>query len=248
MDQQEEIPIDHAKSAHSTNFAHFRKPRFITRLSKPWNDRFHVMTTKDNPKLHIFYKELFGKPSHVKHEDVLLMDKGKPSYLFGSSYTPFIGDKMSKTMRKTLSQEQLKFNNSKEHKWVSNFNVMGSKNNDRVHRHFKEYFDRPVDYDNQGYGTGIGRFGEIYDRLSPEKMEKMSQTLKNKSLGILRKRVHNSNSYGADDINRAPESVNQDPNTITEGNNENNDEVVSIWIGLFFKELKIIDSYTSIFY
>ena len=186
------------------------------------------MTTKDNPKLHMFYKELFSKPSHVKHEEMLLIDKGKPNYLFGTSYTPFLGDKMSKTLRKTLSQEQIKTNANKEHQWVSNFNVMGSKNNDRVHIHFKEYFDRPVDYDNQGYKTGIGKFGEIYDRLSPEKSDRMSMTLKNKSLGSLRKRMHNSSSYGVDDLNRAPESINQDTEgkDVVSNNKDNNDNVI----------------------
>ena len=41
-----------------------RPSRFVTRIGKPWNERFHIMTTKDNQKLHLFYKELFGKPSH----------------------------------------------------------------------------------------------------------------------------------------------------------------------------------------
>lgn len=95
------------KPQNFMTMTHMRNQRFVTRISKPWDERFHVMTTKDNPKLHLFYKELFGKPSHVKHEEMLLKDKSKNDYMFGSTYTPFIGDKMSKKMRRTVSQEQI---------------------------------------------------------------------------------------------------------------------------------------------
>jgi len=38
-----------------------------------------------------------------------------------------------------------------EFNWNENFNVMASKNNIRVHPNFKEYFDKPIDYDVRGY-------------------------------------------------------------------------------------------------
>lgn len=84
---------EHAKSQNFMTMTHLRNQKFITRISKPWDDRFHVMTTKDNPKLHLFYKELFGKPSHIKHEEMLLKDKGKGDKMYGTSYSPFVGDK-----------------------------------------------------------------------------------------------------------------------------------------------------------
>ena len=148
-----------------------RGAKFVTRTKKPWNQRFHIMTSKDNQKLHLFYKELFGKPSHVKYEEVLLADKSKPNFMFGTSYNPLSFNKTTKSMRKTMSQDHLEKNNFKENKWVSNFSIMGSKNNDRVHRHYQEYFDRPVEYDNQGYKPGIGKFGIIYDKFTPLKLK-----------------------------------------------------------------------------
>ena len=38
-----------------------------------------------------------------------------------------------------------------EEQWKENFNVMASKNNDKLHRNYHEYFDRPVEYDVSGY-------------------------------------------------------------------------------------------------
>ena len=100
--------IDQPNTQNLVPMNNFRHPRFVTRISKPWDDRFHVMTTKDNPKLHVFYKELFGKPSHVKHEEILLLDKGSESKLSGSTYSPFLGNNINQKMRRTLSQEQIK--------------------------------------------------------------------------------------------------------------------------------------------
>lgn len=169
--------------------------KIIFRPKVAWNERFHVMITKDNQRLHLFYKELFSKPSHVKQEEVLLNDKSQPAFLFGTSYTPFGQTANSKTMRKTMSQDQLNHMTLKESKWVDNFSIMGSKNNDRVHRHYQEYFDRPIDYDNQGYKLGILRFSEI----SPSKIKKFRNTLRKKSPGSLNRRLQLDSQYGVDD-------------------------------------------------
>jgi hypothetical protein len=38
-----------------------------------------------------------------------------------------------------------------EKNWVDNFNVMGSKNNIKVHNNYRELFGKPIDYDVRGY-------------------------------------------------------------------------------------------------
>jgi hypothetical protein len=38
-----------------------------------------------------------------------------------------------------------------ERNWNDKFAVMGSKNNKRVHNNYKEYFDKPIDFDVKGY-------------------------------------------------------------------------------------------------
>lgn len=186
-----------------------RRPKFVTRTMKPWNDRFHVMTTKDNPKLHVFYKELFGKPSHKKHEEMLLHDKGSGETLFNTAHSPFFSTQGSKMMRKTVSQEHFSKTSLKEQKWVSNFNVMGSKNNDRVHKHYQEYFDRPVEYDNQGYKMGIKQFGEVYEKISPSKLRKLRHRMRHQSVSAMEHRQEKIENYGADDPSHTPELNNR---------------------------------------
>ena len=68
-------------------------------------------------------------------------------------------DKKLYSQRKRMSASQLKFkkNNTflskvgKERKWNDRFSVASSKNNMRVYSDYKEYFDRPIDYDVRGY-------------------------------------------------------------------------------------------------
>ena len=46
-------------------------------------------------------------------------------------------------------------NLSTEYGWDRNFVVMGSKNNGQVHRSYREYFDRPIQYDVRGYQYSV---------------------------------------------------------------------------------------------
>lgn len=39
----------------------------------------------------------------------------------------------------------------REINWVDKFNVMQSKNNNRVHKNYREFFDSPIAYDPRGY-------------------------------------------------------------------------------------------------
>lgn len=38
-----------------------------------------------------------------------------------------------------------------EEQWVPNFNVMHSKNNNKIHPAYKEFFDTPVQYNVKGH-------------------------------------------------------------------------------------------------
>lgn len=193
-----------------------QRPKYVTRMMRPWNDRFHVMVTKDNNKLHLYYKELFGKPSHKKHEEVLLHDKGVDQNMFTASYAPMSSTTTSKFMRRSQSQEQVQVM-TKEQQWVSNFAVMGSKNNDIVHRHYQEYFDRPVEYDNQGYKQGIKQFGEVYETISPSKYSHLARTMGQKSVNSLK----HYNSRGSQFTRDAKETS---PEPMKEGEGEGDEE------------------------
>lgn len=52
------------------------------------------------------------------------------------------------------SDIQLKFTKM-EKKWNRNFSVTASKNNDTLHTDYKEYFDRPLQYNVSGFGRSI---------------------------------------------------------------------------------------------
>ena len=66
---------------------------------------------------------------------------------------------MKGTLRQSGSYGSMLGAKSKSHKqllldefnWNENFNVMASKNNKQVHINYKEYFDKPFDYDVRGY-------------------------------------------------------------------------------------------------
>lgn len=72
----------------------------------------------------------------------------------GQEYFQNLPNNKSKNMASTYGGSTLGFR-SKSHKqllieefnWNDKFNVMASKNNLRIHRNFKEYFDKPIDYD-----------------------------------------------------------------------------------------------------
>jgi len=50
--------------------------------------------------------------------------------------------------QRSKSQKTLLVN---EFNWNENFNVMASKNNQLVHESYREFFDKPIDYDVRGY-------------------------------------------------------------------------------------------------
>lgn len=122
---------------------------------------------------------------------MLLDDRSESPNIFGMSSTPFASTMSTKNSRRSMEQRDFLRNTMKEKKWVNNFNVMGSKNNDRVHKHYQEYFDRPVGYDNQGYKMGKLKSGEIYDRLSPPKYGTSQFAQRSKSMPELKPKSSN---------------------------------------------------------
>jgi len=54
----------------------------------------------------------------------------------------------SKGSRRSLSKQDLL---KQEMNWEDNFSVKVSKNNNQVHHHYKEYFDKCYKYDVRGY-------------------------------------------------------------------------------------------------
>ena len=105
-------------------------------LASNWDDRFHVSASINNRKSHTFYKQFFGKPTRSNERLVL-----KPK----KQIDPFLeNDTKSRFPRYSRIYAERKVD--KEFNWVDNFSVTHSKNNRDVHRTYKEYFDKPVQY------------------------------------------------------------------------------------------------------
>ena len=106
------------------------------RHSKRWDERFYL--TKGQVKIQDPVGDLYKRSKSNR----LFSGKTKRSY-FTKIDKELNGIKNAKSKGNKLSRM--------EHKWNERFNVAYSKNNGLVHRDYKEFFDRPIDYDVKGY-------------------------------------------------------------------------------------------------
>eukprot|EP00347_Sterkiella_histriomuscorum_P017193 403350317 len=123
---------------------------------KPWNPRFHVSSLSNLAKSHPFYRGYFDKNERVNDRKLL-----KPTHP-EKSMREIIQTQQTQMMRRSTSQQSLQ-------NWDGYFSKMHSKNNEKVHTNFREFFDKPIVYDAKGYSGNIN-FGpmEVYNRLSPK--------------------------------------------------------------------------------
>lgn len=105
-----------------------------------WNERFHLPNKEFGYTQDIFSKVAQHKIAHNKgmfRQTRPSTKSSKARLMTGNVET--IQNKFGKTM----SNQNL----FKELKWNNRFNVAASKNNLNVHRDYKEFFDKPIDYD-----------------------------------------------------------------------------------------------------
>lgn len=108
-----------------------------------WNQRFAVAPSKDNPRLHDYYREYFDKPSGRKlvralqprHQKLLDPPNLRASLGFDFQRMPSGTRAVSRQTR------------SREATWNNRFTVMWSKDNPRFHTSNREYFDLPKEPD-----------------------------------------------------------------------------------------------------
>lgn len=108
--------------------------------------------SKDNQRLHDYYREYFDKPSRrklvralqPKHQKVLDPPNLRASLGFDFQRMPFRSRAVS---RRSLSREAL---------WNNRFAVMWSKDNPRFHASNREYFDLRKEVDGGGLTTDSG--------------------------------------------------------------------------------------------
>jgi hypothetical protein len=106
-----------------------------------WDNRFHILTSKSNPKLHEFFRAYFDKPSNKKQERTLLPSKLENPY-------PDLYSTINKFSHRiptpSSSRKKLQL---KETGWDPNFHVKVSKDNPCFIKSYREYFDNPLTID-----------------------------------------------------------------------------------------------------
>lgn len=123
-----------------------------------WNGRHHVTPSNFNSTNHKYYKQLFDKPFRNKeiiaHNPRRQLDPYEENDVKGTRMPDY-----SKVTRDRDVYGELG--------WVPNFNVKNSKNNNDRHGNYREFFDKPKDY-NSTFTTAFVSKAEFYRDNAPE--------------------------------------------------------------------------------
>ena len=109
----------------------------------PWNQRFFVSPSKDNDRLHDFYRQYFDKPSGrrcavaIPPERLKVLDPPNLASTLGFEF-----QRIPKESRVIPRRSR-----RREFSWDNRFSVMRSKDNRYIHPSEREYFDRPKTFD-----------------------------------------------------------------------------------------------------
>ncbi|CDW78066.1 UNKNOWN [Stylonychia lemnae] len=124
---------------------------------REWDHNFHVTHSKDNHAFHPHYKEFFDKPPGKKDERLAINIIKLTNNSFDKEF-----EKVTQESRMPLYTSACGIKHYKnEIKWKSDFSVMASKNNTQVHSNFKEFYDRPIRLNRNGY---------LYSEKVPERI------------------------------------------------------------------------------
>jgi len=96
-----------------------------------WNDRFNVTFSKDNSRLHEFYRQYFTKPPNARHISIT------------ASKSPHRRSSLPPELPRLDLGKGAKLAKMREKEWNEHFTVAFSKDNDKMHWTFREYFDSP---------------------------------------------------------------------------------------------------------
>ena len=112
-------------------------------MSKPnWDSRFHVTDSRDNRKVHEYFRQYFDKPS--KHRQDRISVPANPS-----NFYPNLSSTLEKFSHRIPKLTKLGVRNKKtvELGWNPNFQVKISKDNSHFYGTYREYFDNPRMFD-----------------------------------------------------------------------------------------------------
>lgn len=107
-----------------------------------WDNRFHIIESRDNHKVHEFYRQFFDKSSRERQERISLPSNP-------NKFTPNLSSTLEKFSHRIpkLSKLGVKRKKTLESNWDSSFHVKTSKDNQNFYSTYREYFDTPKVFD-----------------------------------------------------------------------------------------------------
>ena len=112
-------------------------------MSKPrWDNRFHIIDSRDNFKVHEFFRQYFDKPSKQKQVQISLP-------VNPSQFSPNLSSTLDKFSHRIPKIKKLGVHDkeSLEIGWNPTFHVKISKDNLHFYSTYREYFDNPRNFD-----------------------------------------------------------------------------------------------------
>ena len=107
-----------------------------------WDSRFHVADSRDNHKVHEYFRQYFDKPS--KHRQSRISVPANPSRFYPNLTSTL--EKFSHRIPK-LKRLGVKDKKTLELGWNPTFHVKISKDNSNFYSTYREYFDTPRLFD-----------------------------------------------------------------------------------------------------
>jgi hypothetical protein len=112
-------------------------------MNRPdWDSRFNIVSSRDNPKVHEFFREYFDKPHRRKQDRISLPSNP-------SKFYPNLSSTLDNFSHRIPKLKKLGVKNKKklEKGWKANFQMKNSKDNHRFYSTYREYFDAPKTFD-----------------------------------------------------------------------------------------------------
>jgi hypothetical protein len=119
-----------------------------------WNSRFNIADSKDNNKVHPFYRQLFDKPRGIR-------------------YVSVTSERSKKSSPRSRGRQLLKLSLAPRSDWDERFGVVFSKDNPYYPTPLREYFDNPrtssASYERRWFDSQISpRSSRISPQILPQ--------------------------------------------------------------------------------
>jgi len=123
-----------------------------------WNGRHHVTPSAFNNTNHKYYKQLFDKP--FRNKEIIAHNPRR-------QLDPYEENDVKGTRMPDWSKVNRERDVYGELGWVPNFDIKNSKNNKDRHGNYREFFDKPKDY-NSTFTTAFVSKADLVRENAPD--------------------------------------------------------------------------------